>query len=193
MKSLARWFFLFLSVVISAPTLAQTEPGRLDTGISYTHQSGNNGLNGFSPTVGFHFNRYVTLMWQGDFLWNTSRIGVFDLSQVTGAISTKSNFQSYLGGGRVRFRSHRIEEKELLPFLELQLGESRLHQSLTSAQGNINTADSDTAFTYVLGGGVDYPITPHWLARGNLDLVRTHFVNSGQSHARFNIGIVRLF
>jgi len=56
------------------------------------------------------------------------------------------------------------------------------------------------------GGGLSYihesgnnglngfsPSVPHWLARANLDLLRSHFVAGGQSHLRFRLGIVRVF
>jgi hypothetical protein len=192
MKWFAKQLFLLLLVVVPTATWAQFEAG-----VSYTHLSGNNGLNGFSPSIGWQFNRYVTLVGQADFLWNTSRVGVFDLSRTTGAVTIKSNLQDYLGGARVYIigwkATKKLEKRKILPFGELLFGESRLHQELKDSLGTISLSASDHAFTWVMGGGVDYTLSARWLARGNLDLVRTHFVDSGQSRLRINIGLAYVF
>jgi hypothetical protein len=49
---------------------------------------------------------------------------------------------------------------------------------------------ADTAFAWALGGGMDYRIYPHWTIRGDLGLLRTHFVESGQSRARLGVTVV---
>jgi len=45
----------------------------------------------------------------------------------------------------------------------------------------------------MIGGGADYVLSSHWAARGNLDLLRTHFANTGQSRLRFVLGIAYTF
>ena len=118
-----------------------------------------------------------------------------DISSI-GAVAP-SDFQQYLGGARIRIigwkHTQKLEHKKLLPFAEILLGESHLHQEIRDTAGTINASAGDTAFTWVLGGGLDYTLSPHWLARGNLDLVRTHFVDAGQSHLRLGLGLSYVF
>jgi opacity protein-like surface antigen len=185
-------FVLFILVVV--PTTAF---GQLEAGGGYTHLTGNNGLDGFSGTVGWQFNRKVTLVGEGDFLWDTSKAGVFELVPSVGAVRIKSNSQNYLGGARISFTGWKpmksVEKRKFHPFGEVLIGVSRLHQSVSDTQGTISAAAADTAFTWALGGGVDYKLSPKWVARGKLDFVRTHFVDAGQSQLRIHLGIAYLF
>lgn len=191
---LVRAAVIFVLALLVLPTLAFAQ---LEVGGSYTHITGNNGLDGFSGSVGWEFSKRVTLVGQGDFLFDTSRAGVFDLSPQTGTISIHSNLQNYLGGARVRIIGWKplkaLEKRKLLPFGELLFGVSRLHQQVKDTLGTISVDASDSSFTWVLGGGVDYTLTNRWLARGNVDLVRTHFVDTGQSRLRIGIGIAYQF
>lgn len=43
------------------------------------------------------------------------------------------------------------------------------------------------------GVGADYYFTPHWGARINLDFLRTHLNNEGQSRWRFGLGVTYSF
>ena len=45
----------------------------------------------------------------------------------------------------------------------------------------------------MLGGGAGYVLSPHWAARANFDLLRTHFADSGQSRLRFVLGVAYTF
>jgi opacity protein-like surface antigen len=86
-----------------------------------------------------------------------------------------------------------LEKRKILPFAEVLFGVSRLHQEVKDTAGTISVDASDKAFTWVLGGGVDYTLSSKWLARGNLDFVRTHFVDTGQSRLRFRVGLAYAF
>ena len=171
--------------------------GQLEVGGGYAHISGNGGLDGLNASVGWEFSRRVIIVGDGDFVFDTSRVGAFDLSPNTGAILVKSNLQNYMGGARVRLVGWKslkgLEKKKLLPFGEILIGVSRLSQKVEDANGTIDQNASDKAFTWELGGGLDYAMSSQWLARGRLDLVRTHFVESGQSRLRFSLGIARVF
>jgi opacity protein-like surface antigen len=183
---------LFILVVVSA-----TAFGQLEAGGGYTHMTGNNGTDGFSGTVGWQFNRRVTLVGDGDFMWDTSKAGVFELVPSVGALRIKSNLQNYLGGARIGIFGWKamksVEKHKLRPFGEVLIGVSRLHQSVSDTQGTISASASDTAFTWLLGGGVDYTLSKKWVARGSADLVRTHFVDAGQSSLKIHLGIAYLF
>jgi hypothetical protein len=183
---------LFILVVVSA-----TAFGQLEAGGGYTHMSGNGGTDGFSGTVGWQFNRKVTLIGEGDFLWDTSQAGVFNLVPSVGALRIHTNLQNYLGGARVSILGWKamkpIEKHKLRPFGEVLVGVSRLSQTVNDVQGTISASAADQAFTWVLGGGLDYTLNKNWVARSNIDLIRTHFVDSGQSGLRIHLGIAYLF
>jgi hypothetical protein len=168
----------------------------LETG--YSHLSGNFGLDGFHAGVGYQFNRYVTLVGESEFVWDTSQIGVFDLTPTLAGIRLKSNEQNYLGGARVRIIGWKamktLEKRKILPYAEVLMGVSRLNQKITNVLTSTQSFDAtDQAFTYVLGGGVDYTLTRSWMARGSVDLVRTHFVDTGQSRVRVHVGLAYIF
>ena len=45
----------------------------------------------------------------------------------------------------------------------------------------------------MVGGGADYRLTSHWVARIKLDFLRTHFADTGQSRVRLGLGIAYTF
>ena len=51
----------------------------------------------------------------------------------------------------------------------------------------------DTSFSWVLGGGAEYGFDPHWVARLQIDLMRTHFFNNGQNTGRYSFGLAYRF
>jgi hypothetical protein len=77
---------------------------------------------------------------------------------------------------------------KLNPFGEAQFGVSHLSQDVTQV-GVPTLSASDTAFTWMLGGGADYLFSSHWSGRANVDFLRTHFSNEGQSRLRLVLGI----
>jgi hypothetical protein len=185
---------LFVFALILLPSYAF---GQLEVGGGYAHLSGNGGLDGLNTSVGWEFNRRVILVGDGDFVFDTSRVGAFDLSPDTGAIVVKSNVQNYMAGARVRIIGWKplktLEKKKLLPFAEFLVGISRLSQKVKDTNNTISVNASDKSFTWELGGGLDYTLTNHWLGRGRMDLVRTHFVESGQSRFRLSMGVAYAF
>src|SRR5262245_9070648 len=63
-----RLLFFFAMMTLNA--FAQ-----LQVGGGYTHLSGNFGLDGIYGEAGYNFNRHVLLIAQGEFVWDTSKIG----------------------------------------------------------------------------------------------------------------------
>ena len=184
---------IVLLVLFLFPAIALGQEVRgLEAGADYTHLSGDQGYNGFGATAGYRFSPHVTLFGDGDFLWSNSTLHAFGVTSNFAHIS--GNEQNFLGGGRFHILSWKpaIKQRQLLPFAELLFGVSRLSQTVTSAQAGTASASS-TAFTWVLGGGVDYTLAPKWIARGSLDLARTHFGGSGQSRYRVGLGFAHVF
>ncbi|MBS1852868.1 MAG: outer membrane beta-barrel protein [Acidobacteria bacterium] len=179
--------FLFFFLIFPKPSPAQ----RLELNGGYAHATGDLGLDGFHVGAAWWFTPRVTMAADFDGLFDTSKVGVFDLSSV-GTVSVKSNMQNYLIGPRIFFPRVGKRYPRLVPFGELQFGATHLHSTIHQVNLPDESA-ADSAFTWMVGGGADYLLQQHWAARVNLDLVRTHLAEQGQSRFRFGVGIVYTF
>jgi hypothetical protein len=68
----------------------------------YTHITGNQGVDGFNVGVAAWFTDWVALAADYDGAWDTSQIGVFQITP-TGLVTSKSHLQNFLVGPRVAF------------------------------------------------------------------------------------------
>ncbi len=153
----------------------------------YAHSTGDFGLDGFQAGGAWFFTRKVAITAEYDSLWDTSRIGTFDLTTV-GAISAKNHLQNFMFGPRVFLRTREVKKYPIIPFGEVQLGLSHLNSTIQEGTAKPLSA-ADTAFSWLLGAGADYSLSPHWTARLQLGLLRTHLNDQGQSRLRVGIGI----
>jgi hypothetical protein len=186
-KILSSLFLFLLVLSLATPLSAQ----RLEFNGGYAHTSGDLGLDGFGVGAAWWFTPRVSLAANFDGLWDASRVGVFELTNI-GAVSVKSNMQNYLVGPRIFFPNSVKRFPHLVPFGELQFGMTHLHTTLH--QVNLpDEAAGDTAFTWMMGGGADYTFRSHWAGRFNIDLLRTHLVDTGQSRLRIGLGVVYTF
>jgi hypothetical protein len=154
----------------------------LEVSGGWAHSTGNFGLDGFNAEAGWWLSHRVVGAADYDNMYDTSHIGVFDFTQV-GPIAIKSHLQDFLAGPRVYFATKDVKGFPITPFAELQFGVS--HLGSTVRQTNSNVSGSSTAFSWMLGGGADYRVSPHWSARAKLGLLRTHLNEEGQSRLRF--------
>lgn len=183
-------YVLLVLFAFSVTLLGQED---LEFNGGYQHASGDGGLDGF--TVGAAWNPIpqfqVFLNYDG--LFDHSTLGAFALTSA-GLTTVNSHMQGFLTGpryflpglfkGKGRVKGHR-----LIPFMDAGFGEISLKTELSSASlGRVS--DSDTAFAWMLEGGADYRIHPHFAVRGNVGLLRTHFANSGQSRIRLGATLV---
>ncbi len=157
----------------------------------YAHVTQNFGTNGFDVGAAWWFTPKITLAANYDGTWNTSQIGVFQITNV-GLLVSKTHLQSGLIGPRIFFLSRKVKKHKLSVFGETQYGVSHIKSTFQQVPVS-SVSSSDTAFTWTLGGGADYPFTPHWSARGNVDFMRTHFAAAGQSRLRLVLGIAYTF
>lgn len=178
-------------VVFFALTLAGY--AQFEVGGGYVHVSGNQGLDGFNAAGALWFSPRVAIGVDYDMAWDSSTLGVFENSTI-GLTSVKSRLQDFLIGPRISIpgllHSEQLKGNALLPFIEVQVGASDLSSTIT--QQNVGSASSsDTRFTWMFGGGADFKLSPagKWFARIKVDLLRTHFVSTGQSRLRFGIGV----
>ena len=185
---------IFPLLLLAFPLLVSAQ--KLEVGGGYTHTSGDGGLDGFNIGAAAWITNRVALAVDYDTGWDTSHLGVFELTQ-SGAVISKSHLQNFIGGPRIAFPGTlKVKETHLArlwPFVEVQFGLSHLSSSIEApTTGGIQSA-SDNAFSWLLGGGADYRLSPHWVGRFNVDFLRTHFADSGQSRLRLGIGIAYTF
>jgi hypothetical protein len=163
----------------------------------YLHVSKDNGLNGFNGGAEVVVVRPVTIAADYDMTWNTSTLGVFELTTI-GQTSVHTRLIDGVVGPRAyfpKFFKKRSEGpcgswlKHLDPFIEAQFGLSNISSTIQAVNGP-SFNGSQTAFTWLLGGGADVKLNPKWGFRTKIDLLRTHFANQGQSRVRFFLGVV---
>jgi outer membrane protein OmpA-like peptidoglycan-associated protein/opacity protein-like surface antigen len=186
---------MFLLLLLAFPLLASGQRN-IEVDGGYTHISGDGGLDGFNAGAALWVSPRIALGFDYDSGWDSSHLGSFELTQ-TGLIVTKSHLQNFLGGPRISFPGQ-LKNKDthlprLWPFAEIQLGVSHLSSSLQDPTTDVNQSASDNAFSWLVGGGADYRLSPHWVSRVKLDFLRTHFSDEGQSRVRFSIGIAYTF
>jgi len=179
---------LILLAVLALFTLPQTARGQgLEVGGGWSHVTGDFGTDGFNVGAAWWFTKRVTIAADYDSTWDTSSLTNFAFAQV-GSIATKSHLQSVLIGPRVFFTTTWTDKHKLNPFGEAQFGASHLSQDVTQV-GMPTLSASDSGFTWMLGGGADYLLSSHWSGRANVDFLRTHLANAGQSRLRLVLGI----
>jgi hypothetical protein len=203
MKKHACTMFALLALTLTAS--AQDRFTNAAFSGAYTHITGFQGLNGFDVGAEVVVVKPVAIAFDYDSTWDTTKIGIFETTSL-GLTSVHTNLQDFLFGPRV-YLPHAFKNiskdkggpcgtswgslRSLTPFLEAQFGVS--HISSTLSVQNLappnSTSGSGTDFTWLLGGGADIRLNPHWVFRTKLDFMRTHFADAGQSHARIVLGV----
>ncbi len=179
---------LSLAVLCMYPTRLVAQD-HLEISGGFVHSSGDFGLNGANVGVGWWFTHRIQILAQYENLWNTSTLGLFSTT-VGGQVSSHSYLQNGLIGPRIYFPLH--NHPKFTPLAELQIGGAGLRQRVQ--QVNVgSTSVSGSSFSWIIGGGLDYRLSDHWSARGELDFFRTHFANTGQSRWRLPIGVAYNF
>jgi hypothetical protein len=185
------------SILFAVALLATLMPSHvaygqgLELNTGWAHISGNNGTDGFAAGGAWWFTKRITLALNYDDGWDTSPLTNFAITNL-GAVVTKSHLQNLLIGPRIFFTTDWTTRHKLVPFVENQYGYSWLDQTVRITDVGTFEADS-SKFTWLLGGGGEYWINPHWSGRLNLDLLRTHFADEGQSHLRLVLGVTYTF
>ena len=183
-------FAALLFVAFSLPLRGQEHD--IELGGGYQHSTGDQGLDGFTVGAGWNPVSSFGLFFHYDGLFDTSTLGSFELTK-TGQTSVHSHMQNWLVGPRIfmhgALKNHGIRGHVFVPFVEAGFGDSNLKTEVSEV--NLGTATvSDTAFAWMLGGGIDLRVVPHFTLHPNLDFLRTHFANQWQSRVRFGISVV---
>jgi len=183
---------LLISVLLfSIPSMAQNLRN-LEVGGGWAYVSSNFGVNGFNVGADYWFTPRVSGVFSYDDTWNTSSLSTFELTSI-GQIAIKSHLENYLFGPRIALGKKNIKKYEFIPFAEVQIGGTYVHSEVQQPSTGLKQAASDNGFSWMLGGGADYVFSDHWAARANLDFLRSHLVNAGQSQLRLVIGVAYSF
>jgi hypothetical protein len=194
MRNLFIVFFLLLAFPLLVSAQDVNLNGELNGG--YAHVSGDGGLDGYNVGGALWLTRRFSLAIDYDSGWDTSHLGVFELTSA-GLFVTKSHLDDLLIGPRVSLpgllKSDKTHLAHIVPFAEAQFGISTLDSKLQNPTADIFQHASDKEFSWMLGGGADYRFSSHFSARGKFDLLRTHFADTGQSRVRLGLGVVYTF
>jgi opacity protein-like surface antigen len=192
-RDLKFWLAIVLPAVLLCfgvfPATASAQGLEVNGG--WAHVTGNFGTDGFNLGAGWNFTNKVMVAADYDTAWDNSRIGTFELTP-TGAVTSKTHLQDYLFGPRIFFGSGQVHRHTVHAFGEMQFGLSHLNSTISQAAFP-SMSTSDTAFSWMLGGGADYVLSPHWTTRVKLGFLRTHFADAGQSRLRLGIGVTYTF
>jgi hypothetical protein len=181
------WLALCLLVLFAVSAVAQTSStsGTIDTSdhgsgeayLGWTHVTGDIGKNGWDVTVAKNLGTHFAAEGQAFGAYGDTRLLT---------IIAKQHEYGFMGGGKVMFDTR---HSKFTPWVHLLLGVG--HTGLdTNIPGENN---SDTSFAWALGGGVDYAIVHNVSARGKADLYHTSYFSSGDTHARWGVGVVYTF
>lgn len=207
---------IFLGCVLlfgSAAAFAQDYP-KVEVPINYSFMRFNpensNVLSGFSLNGGgggatFYFSHYIGIAAEFEGYASLTRTFHFPATAnspcLTGCIVTAdANLFTYNVGPVLKYRTEHFE-----PFIETLFGgaHSNTYQNLKKAcQAACVTASnpSNNAFDFIIGGGLDVPVTESIAIRpAQFDFVLTRFGNSftngnqNQSNFRYQAGVVFRF
>lgn len=187
----ACWFGLIGIVFVLLVPAHGFAQENLEVSGGYVHATSDFGLDGYDLGAAWWLSPRASIALNYDSGYDTSRIGAFELTSI-GEVSIKNHLQNFLVGPRIFFATKRIKKYKFDPFAEVQFGGSHLNTKIQQV-GVPSLSASDSAFTWMLGGGGEYNLDSHWSARVNLDLLRTHFSDAGQSRLRFLVGVAYKF
>ena len=159
---------------LSVAAMAQDEPkGEIFGG--YSHMSHRIGLDGW--IVSGSYNPWAHAGLEADVS------GHYGTDRIVG-VRLDNTVYNYNFGPRF-FTSTGVER--LTVFGHILVGGSHITSKL------LGISQSDSSFSWVLGGGADLKLSSDWAARGQLDLIRTGFFDSGSNDGRFSVGLVYRF
>lgn len=169
------------------PLLAQShEAPPIDIYGAYSHSSNFGvGQSGWLGAAAYNLSPHLGL--EGDLSGGYGSRGLGSIAIILPNVpnTVHSRMHSFDVGPRYTFRPASTNNYDA--FAHLLFGVSHTNVSATGA------SQSDSSFSWVLGGGGDYFFTQHFGGRAQIDMLRTNFFNHGDSHARIGLGIVYRF
>jgi opacity protein-like surface antigen len=188
-----------LVCLVTSAAMAQLPSATVFFGYSYEHTtvpapailpdqagivtSGGSGLNGWNASLEGKLFPFIGIV--ADFSGNygsqsvTAVCGFTTLPCVNTGEHMNASLYHFLVGPQVSFSIGRVR-----PFAHALFGAARLNESVSAR----SFSASDTAFSYALGGGIDYRLLGplRWRVQG--DFLNDRFFGDTQNNFRFSTG-----
>jgi hypothetical protein len=148
-------------------------------------------LNGGGGAFSYFFTNMIGVKAEFEGYGSTTR------TLVGTTTSVSANLFTYNVGPVVKYRKGRVQ-----PFVEAMFGgaHSNVNANVCNALGTCIRSPSNNAFDFILGGGVDIPVTKSISIRpAEIDFMLTRFGNTftsgntNQSNLRYQAGVVFSF
>jgi opacity protein-like surface antigen len=180
--SLALGLAILFAISAAAQTSTSSSVNANDHGsgeayLGWTHVTGDVGKNGWDLSATKNFGAH--------FAAEGEAFGAYGNTTLV-TIEAKEHEYGFLAGGKVLFDTR---STKFTPWAHLLLGVG--HTGLDTNVPDAN--NSDTAFAWALGGGIDYAIIHNVSARGKADIYHTSYFDTGDTHVRWGIGLVYVF
>ncbi|MGH9753021.1 MAG: outer membrane protein [Blastocatellia bacterium] len=184
-----------LAVCLPLSVLAQEGPkAELFGGYSYLRINTGEGVDGigahgFNLSVAGNVTRNIGLVAEFSRFTKSETLNLGDLFNEPGlgAAGAKARTSTYLFGPRFTLRTGSAE-----PFVHALVGGARgvFEASAAGLSGKL----SDSSFAYALGGGLDVKVHENIAIRlGQVDYLRTKFIDERANNLRYSVGIVFRF
>lgn len=180
-RSITIVFTLFM---LAGGAYAQLPGGNVYFGYSYMSadlvSNNRDSLNGWNGSVEGKVLPFIGVV--ADFSGEYGTAPVGSACPVLGPcppLSASTHIQNFLFGPRVS-----VSVAKFRPFAEALIGAGHISENASPF------SNSDTSFSYALGGGLDYHLIPliSWRLEG--DLMQTRFFSNTQNNVRISTGIV---
>ena len=174
---------LFACVVflLCMPAFGQqvsANPQGNNVGIAWTGTTGDPGTNGVRVFGGLWLRSFELA---AEFTHSAVNIK-------TASLVIKTRQEDVLAGPRL-YLGNVVKNSKFVPFGHLLFGYSHENSDVTG----LPVEESDNAYSWDFGGGIDYHFNPRWSGRLRADVFRTHFRDDSQTHARYGFGVVYTF
>ena len=182
-RSIRHFALLILIALLSFSVKARAQGLEFSGG--WAHITQDFGTDGFNIGMAWWFTQRIALAADYDAAWDTSSLTTFAVADI-GSASVKSRLQNALVGPR--FSIPLASRPKMAPFGEVEFGSSSLKQTINRILAGTQS-NAASGFSWMLGGGLDYKLNPHWAGRFKLDFLRTHIADQGQSRLRLVMGV----
>jgi opacity protein-like surface antigen len=156
------------------------------------------GLNGWNGSLGLNAASWMGFVFEGSGYYGTSKIPLAVPAPFprcgdnpgfcppgTNTFNVNTKLYNYMAGAQFPYRKW----DRLTPFGEALFGHSGFRGEATGTNGAV-VARVGTGLGFIVGGGVDYPISPRLALRFKADYLQTRGFKLKQDNELFSIGIV---
>lgn len=174
--------FSCLAIISASAQTGSDDILPFDLFAGYSHTSNfDTGLNGWIISANYNLTNWLSGEGEISGHYGSQNLSALPIIIPGAPVSVDNSLHNFDFGPRVTWRS---PDQPVFVFGHLLFGAS--HAKISAA----GVSDTDTSFSWVLGGGADYNFNANWGGRAQLDLLRTNFFSNGKSHARISLGLL---